>query len=337
MKKKNLTIETLRGIAIILIVIEHVIGSDATGGMRIEFPHLLRYIYLHSSYISMPLFTAIAGWVYALKDNAQPPFKKFVHDKAMRLLLPMVIVGTIYYLVQNIAPGTNRQYELNQIWHIYIFPYTLYWYLPSLFIMLMIQRTIDCYRKMNTFKQWVGWCVLALLISAVHNKGIIYHIPNFFSFKGALMMLPYFFVGIATQRFSVNIYHLRKSYIVYGILACAGIISIEWIWFASADISACIRLLQPLTIIPTLFLLLSLKWHSRFWVWIGSYSYSIYLFHGFFTSGVRILMKMVGVYTVNPIFTTAVILSILLPIIVDKIVSRSYWGRTLLLGKKSNR
>lgn len=64
---KNLSIETLRGIAILLVVIGHVIGSAPDGGMKIDFPHPLRYFYVWIDYIQMPLFTAIAGWVYALK------------------------------------------------------------------------------------------------------------------------------------------------------------------------------------------------------------------------------------------------------------------------------
>lgn len=36
--KKNLSIETLRGIAILLVVIGHVIGSTPDGGMKIDFP-----------------------------------------------------------------------------------------------------------------------------------------------------------------------------------------------------------------------------------------------------------------------------------------------------------
>lgn len=69
---KNLTIETLRGIAILLVVAGHVIGSAPDGGMKIDFPHPLRYLYLWIDYIQMPLFTAIAGWVYALKPAALP-------------------------------------------------------------------------------------------------------------------------------------------------------------------------------------------------------------------------------------------------------------------------
>lgn len=39
---KNLTIETLRGIAILLVVAGHVIGSAPDGGMKIDFR--IRYV-----------------------------------------------------------------------------------------------------------------------------------------------------------------------------------------------------------------------------------------------------------------------------------------------------
>jgi peptidoglycan/LPS O-acetylase OafA/YrhL len=69
-----------------------------------------------------------------------------------------------------------------------------------------------------------------------------------------------------------------------------------------------------------------IKRHSYFWVWIGRYSYSIYLFHGFATSGVRILMRKASISDITPIFITVVILSALLPMLVDKIVSHKPLG-----------
>ena len=149
--KKNLSIETLRGIAILLVVIGHVIGSTPDGGMKIDFPHPLRYLYVWIDYIQMPLFTAIAGWVYALKPFSHTVgFAEFARKKALRLLVPMAVVGTIYFLVQYFMPGTNNKGELGQIWRIYVYPYTIYWYLPSLFLIFMIQWVIDRYCLLYT-------------------------------------------------------------------------------------------------------------------------------------------------------------------------------------------
>ena len=128
---KNLSIETLRGIAILLVVVGHVIGSGPGGGMKIDFPHPLRYLYVWIDYIQMPLFTAIAGWAYALKPfSASSGFGSFAGKKALRLLVPMAVVGTLYFGVQYLMPGTNSKGELGQMWRIYLFPYTIYWYLP---------------------------------------------------------------------------------------------------------------------------------------------------------------------------------------------------------------
>lgn len=121
---KNSHIETLRGIAILLVVIGHVIGSTPEGGMRIDFPSPWRYLYLWIDYIQMPLFTAIAGWVYALKPVKAGSSGTFMKRKAYRLLVPMAVAATLYFLIQYITPGTNQKGNLADIWRIYVFPYT---------------------------------------------------------------------------------------------------------------------------------------------------------------------------------------------------------------------
>ena len=90
MKTKAANIETLRGIAILLVVMGHIIGSTPTGGMQIDFPSLWRFLYLWIDYIQMPLFTAIAGWVYALKPTGKKHFINFTLKKVYRLLIPMI-------------------------------------------------------------------------------------------------------------------------------------------------------------------------------------------------------------------------------------------------------
>lgn len=115
---KDPNIETLRGLAILLVVAGHVIGIDATGGMKVADDSLWRYLYASLQYVRMPLFTAISGWVYALHPVAAHEAGTFMFKKARRLLLPMICVGTLYFLIQYITPGTNRTGELAEIWKI---------------------------------------------------------------------------------------------------------------------------------------------------------------------------------------------------------------------------
>lgn len=327
---KNLSIETLRGIAILLVVVGHVIGSGPSGGMEIDFPHPLRYLYTWIDYIQMPLFTAIAGWVYALKPpSSTEHFGSFARKKAMRLLLPMAVIGTLYFMIQYLTPGTNRTGELSQLWRIYVFPYTIYWYLPSLFLIFLIQWMIDRYRYMETVIQWALTCTIAIVLSLTNDVGFMHAIPNLFSFKGALGQLPYFFVGVAAYRFS-ELYRFKTLLMI---IACMGIGLIQVVWFCPDEYASLSRMIYPITLIPTLLLLLSIRWHHRFFTWIGGYAYSIYLFHGFGTSGGRIVLKMLGIHSIAPLFAMVTILSTLAPICVDKLMSPFKWGRKLLLGK----
>lgn len=332
---KNLSIETLRGIAILLVVVGHVIGSSPSGGMKIEFPHPLRYVYLWIDYIQMPLFTAIAGWVYALKPfSASLSFGKFAQQKALRLLVPMATVGTLYFLVQYFMPGTNQKGDLSQLWRIYVFPYTIYWYLPSLFLIFMMQWWMDKWRWMDTLGGWCICCAVAIILSRINDVWILHEIPNFLSFKGAWGQLPYFFVGVASCRFAASLYKSVNLRYMMFTLTALGIVLIQIVWFSPGRNASLSMLLYPITLIPTLFLLLRLKWENRFFVWIGSYAYSIYLFHGFGTSGGRIILKMIGVNAVLPIFMFASCIATACPILLDKVVSRFKVLRVMLLGKK---
>lgn len=332
-KNKNLSIETLRGIAILLVVLGHVIGSGPSGGMKIDFPHPLRYLYVWIDYIQMPLFTAIAGWVYALKPfSAFSGFGSFTRKKALRLLVPMAAVGTLYFFVQYFMPGTNQKGDLSQLWQIYVFPYTIYWYLPSLFLIFLVQYFIDKKGWMDTLGKWGVLCIIAIVLSRMNDAWILHDVPNFFSFKGALNQLPYFFAGVAAQRFAVLLYSRSNIRIMY-VMAFLGIFLINAVWFSDKLSSLCI-LLYPLTQIPTLFLLLSISKHNRFLVWVGGYAYSIYLFHGFGTSGGRILLKMIGVQSVALIFLFASFIAVACSILLDRFFSYFRLSRVLFLGKK---
>lgn len=126
-------------------------------------------------------------------------------------------------------------------------------------------------------------CVIAIVLSRMNDAWLLHDVPNVFSFKGALNQLPYFFAGVAAQRFAVQLYSRSNTRVMY-VMAFLGIFLINAVWFSDKLSPLCI-LLYPLTQIPTLFLLLSISKHNRFFVWIGGYAYSIYLFHGFGTSG----------------------------------------------------
>lgn len=335
-KQKAAHIESLRGIAILLVVIGHVIGSTPAGGMKIEYPSFWRYLYIWIDYIQMPLFTGIAGWVYALKPAINNEFKTFASKKAIRLLIPMATVGTLYFIFQYLTPGTNMKGDLSDIWKIYIFPYTIYWYLPSLFLIFITMFIIDKYKYCQSAKTWFFLFVIAWGLSLI-VKVLPSDIPNFFSYKGALGQLPYFITGVGIQRFSGQLYK-KKTIYIYLILTCIGLALLQYKWFYilnyGIEISFWYKALLPLWVASSLMLLLHTNRSNRFFTRLGGFAYTIYLFHGFGTSGGRIIATKLGISSSLFIFMMATIIALFLPIVIEKIADKWKVTRLLFLGKK---
>lgn len=331
---KNRAIETLRGAAILLVVMGHVIGSAPDGGMKIDFPSGWRYFYLCIVYIQMPLFTAIAGWVYALKPTEGVFWGRFVGTKFKRLLIPMAAVSTLYFLVQYLTPGTNSKELLGDIWQIYVFPYTIFWYLQALFLIFMVAMTIDRCGGMRTYGRWLLTLSICFALYVIQVTIIPYEVPNLFAFKGALDQLPYFITGIGIQRFGARLY--PKFLPFYILSALTGIVLLQTEWFWPYIPPETYRSLLPLWLIPTLLILFNIGWQNKFFVYLGTYAYSIYLFHGFGTAGGRICLSYLGVDNRIIIFTIAMTIALFVPIAIDKLLSGNRLFRMLFLGKPYN-
>lgn len=92
--------------------------------------------------------------------------------KVRRVLYPMVFVGTAYFLLQYIVPGTNETGNLAEIWKIYVFPYTLYWYLPSLFWVFLAVGLLDAFKRLDKFGHWAIWTAVAFALLLVRDMVI---------------------------------------------------------------------------------------------------------------------------------------------------------------------
>jgi glucan biosynthesis protein C len=211
--EKNKTIETLRGLAILLVVVGHVIGSAADGGMKVDNDSFLRYFYdTFIDCLQMPLFTIIAGWVYSLKPATYKKSKIFFVKKAVRIIVPMFVVGVCYFLLQYVTPGTNKKENLLDLWKLLLFPYTLFWYLYSLFVVFVVIALVDVFGKMNTVKNWLLIFCLTVVLLLIRDYVIPYESPNYFSYKGALYLLPCFILGVGLNRFKI-FFQKKNNYI----------------------------------------------------------------------------------------------------------------------------
>jgi glucans biosynthesis protein C len=335
---KDTTLETLRGAVITLVVAGHVIGSGGDGGMQVNDDSFLRYFYFtFIEFIQMPLFTVIAGYVYAFRPATYEKIGDFLKKKIWRIMVPMLVVGTCYFLIQYFTPGTNRKGELSDIWKLLFFPYTLFWYLYSLFIVFVIIGFIDAFNKMHTFFNWLVIFSITLFILLIRDIVIPFELPNYLSYKGAMYLLPCFILGVGLSCFKAYFHGRFTSYCIVSILLFSIVIQ-QLGWFKLINYSVSkdsgVGLLIGLAVTM---MLIRIQMKKAWLIWVGSFAYSIYLFHAFATAGSRIIIQQFNIQYSPLLFIVSLAAGLLLPILAEIILDRFKITQVLFLGKSFNR
>ncbi len=326
--KKDQSIETLRGLAIILMVMGHVIGSVPDRGLSVSDDSLYRYIYHSLEYIRMPLFTAISGFVYALRPVQSHAIIKFFKGKLRRLLLPLITVSTIHFMALLIIPGTNRNVELQEIWKIYFYGFEHFWFLQAIITVFITIIGLEVLGLLKNFKTWFV-CLISAFIASVFIPKL-----GFFSFDGYLFLLPYFILGYG---FNCHWQPLQRKLISYPLII-AFVVSVglqQLVLFNKIDFT-----IQRFSIVAIMiavsgnFLLFKFRFHIKWLAYLGGYAYGIYLFHVFPAAGTRIMLKKVGIYNTEFLFIACLLMGLIAPLVFEKIAERSKILRLTLFGLK---
>lgn len=141
----------------------------------------------------------------------------------MRLLVPMIVVGTLYFVIQYLVPGTNNKGDITRMWRIYFF------HIPLLVLALAVSYLHDTVVHRSLQKDGkpppVGGVVCDCHITECGERPRNdARVPNLFSFKGALGQLPYFLQVWAPAG-------LRGSFVVQAALSvCLCGWRRSWVW-----------------------------------------------------------------------------------------------------------
>ena len=137
----------------------------------------------------MPAFAVLAGYLYALTPVAE--INVFLLAKARRLLLPMLVVGTLFAVMQSLAPGSNLDLNRAAIdWTmLHIVPVNHFWFIEAIFLIFVVVAVLD---------QWLrrGLMFIAALVIAI----VIYPTiapPPFWGSTARSICCPIFCAGLA--------------------------------------------------------------------------------------------------------------------------------------------
>ena len=317
---RNIPIDTLRGFACILLVAFHVVGSDPSRGLVLKDGHALSQFNDILTYLRMPLFSFLSGFVYGWRPYIGEPIK-FLKGKVRRLLIPMLVVGTFFAVLQSLTSGANAPYYDWRLLH--IIPVAHYWFLESIFIILMLTACLERFNLLLTPSRFTGiWLVAALLF-------LFSPMTDFFGMAGAMYLFPFFLLGLSCDRFHDKI---QRNHLVLLTAALGGLFL--YLLVTNKTLPEKNSLIALLLGGVGCVVLLRSNFQNSWLANIGYFSFAIYLFHTMFSAASRIVLTRLGVNSVALLFASGLVLGIGGPILVSMILRRVPLG-SWVLGESS--
>ena len=321
-------IETLRGLACILVVAFHTVGAKSTGGMHVADDSIYRQMCEMLVHLRMPLFTFLSGLVYAYRPVTPETLRAFAQHKLFRLIVPLVIVSTIYYLCSRVLPYEKEAIPLSQMWRIYVFPFNQYWFLQAMVIIFALIAVLDSCRLLRDGRAFL----VAFAIASFFSVGVQVE-PDVFSLDHALHLLPFFLLGVGVIRFR----GWFKS--PYAVTAFTAVLLVTLSLHALAVLGVVGQVAERRSLIGLIIgccgVLTLLRWFpiNRALEFLGGYSFTIYLYHAFFTAGSRAVLKMAGMTSDELMFIGGLVLGLGGPIVTEWVLKPIPAARRTLLGQ----
>ena len=320
--KRSMEVDTLRGIACMLLVFFHTVGATPAEGLKLPEGHWLGSFNDILAYFRMPLFSFISGYVYAFRPY-QGNAPGFVKGKVRRLLLPLLTVGTFYAIVQALTPGANA--SVDNWWLLHIQPVGHFWFLEALFVIFLGVILLEHLKALSTTAGFaLVWAISALLFA-------LPDFPHYFGVRGALYLMPFFLAGLACKRFEIRGYAPRLL-AAAALIASLAVVLLLPSYMKQHAVWALVSLALG---VSAGVLLLRSGLQSRPLAYIGAYSFAIYLLHVFFTAGSRIFLNKMGVTDIYALLPPGVVAGILGPIVCAQILGRNETLNLWLLGSTS--
>ncbi|MGP5249664.1 acyltransferase family protein [Corynebacterium variabile] len=295
---RNMPVDTLRGLACILLVTFHVIGDTASEGIHVSDDSAWRYYTDSVEYLRMPLFTLLSGLVYAWRPLTVPSkYRGFMAKKARRLLVPYVIFVPLLGLTQMVIPDVNSTVEFEPVnW--LLTSLSPYWFLLTTFWIFAVVALADSYGLLRS--PWVfGGVFLAVSTIVILQDTASFEL---FQLGPTLTLLPFFLAGIGIHRFRL----LPRSVPATlgwtaALLALVAAVQLSLNgYLPEFDSRHSVVGITLGIVFPVTFLGWALE--SKILAWIGGYSSGIFLLHSFAVGFFRVLTDTVGIEATLPHF-----------------------------------
>lgn len=266
-KKYYEQIDTLKGIAIFLVVLGHsIIVSPIDLHQNCVCDYLFRWL----ASVHMPLFFVISGYCYSFHNN----YKKFVFKKILRLVIPYFVFNIIDLIPRMLLPDlVNRSRSIGESIKCIFLYGGEYWFLYVLFLIFLLFPFLD---KLLS-KSRILTCLI--MITGVFLFYLIDEI-EFLCISRIVYYLFYFIIGNQIKKSEINIFDYKK-FSSKSISFLLVMLFPFWLTMVYLDIEY-ISVFVAIIGIFSFYLLSNYKVINKIFSRFGKYSLQLYLLNGFF-------------------------------------------------------
>lgn len=329
-------LDSLKGFAIFLVVVGHVVLGYIRAGTFPEHQWSLQLTHDLIYSFHMPLFFLISGFLYKLtwsKKNTGILINianKFLNLIPMYLLFSVVFWISKYYasLYGNIQ--MSDFFTFTDLMHIYISPLSYLWFLYVLIWLFVFVPILESLFKPLLI--FISFLMLYLFLPPVEG---IFKVINSIIYGGV-----YFTLGSVIYMH----YERIKNYISNNLLMVGFIsiliASISFPYITEHTVFKFVCALGASSFLAILFFKLKDRTWVTFWNICGRYSLGIYILHLYFSGPLRTIFKNLSIDNIMVVIILSCIISTIVPIFIvmffDKFKMTSWvFGNSKLIKIKS--
>ena len=273
----------IRGVAISLVVVGHIIGYDQDYGMRKLYDSdlgLIGAIGDAVNTIHMTTFFIVSGIATAMFSRPVSHFQKFFTGKILRLFIPLACWAPPFFIFQSLAKG--RSIDLLSVVNSVIYPYEIFWFLHALIFAITVRYLFEKFRLSNAL--YFGFSAVLTLLS-LHER--------FKPFDVYLYWNGFFALGIVSvgliYQLEAFLQNKKTSVLLLSAIGCSFVVAIVSHFLPTSIYYNVPRLINGIPGFLLFYItcalsqrLLQKSAHAAIH-YIGAMSLIIYLFHGYFT------------------------------------------------------
>ncbi|HEY7612770.1 MAG TPA: acyltransferase [Gemmatimonadales bacterium] len=323
-------VDTLRGLACLLLVAFHAVGSSSASGLQVPDGSPYREFTNLFVHVRMPLFTFLSGLVYAFRPLSPGEALRFSGKKLRRLGVPLVVASTILYglhlAVHDPVPPLSR------MWSVYVSPFYHLWFVQALLPVFAVLVILESFGAVATLRRFL--LVLTLSLGLYWCGPLV--APDAFGLRNATYLLPFFLWGLGVHRFRpalqsqsalfaaaacfVVTQGLHSYMVLTRVLAPIEPVAARSAWTLLIGMSAGLCSLRLLGRVPLM---------ER----IGTSSYAIYLYHPLFVAVALAGIGAIHVFPTSLLFAMAAAAGLAGPMVMEVLAARVPLGGLLLEGR----